>query len=193
MLRKLFALPLIMLSSIAVVLAADCPAVLDHRLRALASNEAGESLCQHAAGRVVLVVNTASRCGYTPQLAGLEALYQRYRERGLLVMGFPSDDFNQELDNEADIARFCEINYGVEFPMFEKLHVRGEQAHPLFRMLATATASEPRWNFHKYLISRDGEQIYSFPTRVAPEDSQLLEAIEALLRVGSDGTTQALQ
>jgi len=173
---------LLMLSlSTAGVWAADCPAVLDHRLRPLASGGDTRSLCENHAGRVVLVVNTASRCGYTPQLAGLEALYQRYRERGLVVLGFPSNDFAQELADEAEIARFCEINYGVRFPMFEKLHVRGEQAHPLFQALAAATGSYPRWNFHKYLISRDGERVLSFPTRVVPEDPQLLQAIEELL------------
>lgn len=176
--KVLLIIPLIISSS---AWAAECPRVLNHELRALASGEAAKPLCQDHAGKVVLVVNTASRCGYTPQLEGLEALYQQYRDQGLVVLGFPSNDFAQELDNETDIARFCELNYGVQFPMFEKLHVTGEQAHPLFQDLARFSGESPGWNFHKYLISRDGEQILSFPTRVPPEAPELIEALESLL------------
>jgi len=164
-----------------VAWAGDCPAVLDHQLKALASSEAATSLCEDHGGKVVLVVNTASRCGYTPQLEGLEKLYQQYRSQGLVVLGFPSNDFAQELDNEADIARFCELNYGVQFPMFEKLHVTGEQAHPLFQELSQMSGQAPGWNFHKYLIGRDGQQVLSFPTRVPPESPELIKALESLL------------
>lgn len=161
--------------------AEDCPALLDHRLRPLAQAEP-QSLCRQHAGKVLLVVNTASFCGFTPQYRQLEALYERYRERGLVVLGFPSNDFSQEPGSEAEIKAFCDLSYQVKFPMYEKLAVRGgERAHPLFRQLAAAGGGEPRWNFHKYLVGRDGERVFGFPSRVEPDDADFLQTLESLL------------
>jgi glutathione peroxidase len=130
---------------------------------------------------VVLVVNTASFCGFTPQYKGLEALYERYRARGLVVLGFPSNDFSQETGDNRQIADFCENTYGVKFPMFTKSTVRGSQANPLFRQLAQATGREPLWNFHKYLIARDGTVVTSYTSLTAPDSASLIKDIETQL------------
>ena len=128
------------------------------------------------------MVNTASQCGYTPQYEGLEKLYKRYKDRGLVVLGFPSNDFGaQEPGSNKEIASFCVNQYAVEFPMFAKTAVRGAQANPLFAELARASGAEPRWNFHKYLVDRSGRQVTSFDTKVAPGDPKLVAAIERLL------------
>ena len=159
--------------------AAACPALLDRSMSDI--HEKTRSLCEFA-GKVVLVVNTASQCGYTPQYEGLEALYRRYRGRGLVVLGFPSNDFGaQEPGSNQEIARFCVNQYAIEFPMFGKSSVRGAQANPLFTGLARASGAEPRWNFHKYLVDRGGRQVMSFDTKVAPGDPKLVAAIERLL------------
>jgi len=159
--------------------AAACPALLDRSMSDIL--EKPRSLCEYA-GKVVLVVNTASQCGYTPQYEGLEALYRKYRDRGLVVLGFPTNDFGgQEPGSNQEIAAFCVNQYAVEFPMFAKTSVRGSDANPLFAELARATTSPPRWNFHKYLIARDGKQVQAFDTRVAPGDPKLVGAIEKLL------------
>lgn len=159
--------------------AAACPALLDRSMNDIL--EKPRSLCEYA-GKVVLVVNTASQCGYTPQYEGLEALYRKYRDRGLVVLGFPSNDFGaQEPGSNQEIASFCVNQYAIDFPMFAKTSVRGSGANPLFAELGRATGSQPRWNFHKYLIARDGKQVQSFDTRVAPGDPKLVGAIEKLL------------
>jgi glutathione peroxidase len=159
--------------------AAACPALLDRNVSDILDKP--RSLCEYA-GKVVLVVNTASECGYTPQYEGLEALYRKYRERGLVVLGFPSNDFGgQEPGSNREIAAFCVNQYAIDFPMFAKTSVRGAQANPLFTELARATGVAPRWNFHKYLIARDGKQVQSFDTRVAPGDAKFVGAIEKLL------------
>ncbi len=133
-------------------------------------------------GKVLLIVNTASKCGYTPQYEGLEALQRRYAARGFSVLGFPSNDFKgQEPGSEEEIQAFCTLTYGVKFPMFEKVQVTGAGATPLYRALAQATGVAPGWNFHKYLIARDGRVVAGFPSKVAPEDPQLIAAIEAEL------------
>ncbi|MCB1716334.1 MAG: glutathione peroxidase [Candidatus Competibacteraceae bacterium] len=159
---------------------AACPAVLDFAFRPLGSEQA-QKLCEHYAGKVILVVNTASFCGFTPQYEGLEALYARYRAQGLVVLGFPSNDFAQEPGSESDIKAFCELTYGVEFPMFEKVHVTGAKAHPFYQQLAQQSGQQPGWNFHKYLIDRAGQQIVSFATRIDPQDERLIRAIEEQL------------
>jgi glutathione peroxidase len=170
---------------VALVLAAApasaaCPPLLDATMPALLDGSP-QTLCQYR-GRVLLVVNTASECGYTPQYEGLEKLWRRYRERGLVVLGFPSNDFGgQEPGSNKEIARFCEVNYGVSFPMFEKSGVTQGAANPVFERLAQATGSRPRWNFHKYLVDRSGAKAIAFDTRVAPEDPKLLGVIERLL------------
>lgn len=158
---------------------ASCPAILQHTVPRL-QDEKPQNLCQYA-GKVVLVVNTASFCGFTPQYKGLEALYARYKDRGLVVLGFPSNDFNQEADSNRKIAEFCENTYGVKFPMFVATHVTGEQAHPLFRQLAQATGTRPRWNFYKYLIGRDGRVVDAYSSMTSPEDRAFIREIEKQL------------
>jgi len=175
--RCLFSL--FLLASAAMPAAAACPALLDRNMSDIL--EKPRSLCEYA-GKVMLVVNTASQCGYTPQYEGLEALHRKYRDRGLVVLGFPSNDFGgQEPGSNQDIAAFCVNQYAIDFPMFAKTSVRGREANPLFAELARATGSEPRWNFHKYLVARDGKRVQSFDTRVAPGDPKLVGAIEKLL------------
>ena len=133
-------------------------------------------------GKALLIVNTASECGYTPQYEGLEQLYRRYRDRGLVVLGFPANDFGgQEPGSNRQIADFCQVNYGVSFPLFAKSSVAGAGANPLFRDLASKTGKPPRWNFHKYLVDRDGATVVSFDTRTEPLDRKLTGEIERLL------------
>ncbi|MEY4979170.1 MAG: hypothetical protein RLZZ352_1440 [Pseudomonadota bacterium] len=157
-----------------------CPALLQHRFDRL-QDEKPQSLCQYA-GRVVLVVNTASFCGFTDQYAGLETLYSRYQSRGLVVLGFPSNDFGrQEPGGNQEIAAFCENTFGVKFPMFSKSTVVGREANPLYRELASRTGQVPRWNFHKYLIDRNGQTVRSYGSTVTPNSPDLIKAIEQLL------------
>ncbi|WP_374338251.1 glutathione peroxidase [Methyloversatilis sp.] len=178
--RGLAALALTMAVSGSALAAGNCPALLDRSLPGLLDGKA-QSLCPFS-GRVLLVVNTASRCGYTGQYAGLEKLQETYGKRGLTVLGFPSNDFgNQEPGSDKDIAEFCSMTYGVKFPMFSKTSVRGAQRHPFYADLVKATGSEPAWNFHKYLIARDGRTVTSFPSNVAPDSSVLVREIEAAL------------
>jgi glutathione peroxidase len=159
--------------------AASCPVLLQHTFPRL-QDEKPQPLCQYA-GRVLLVVNTASYCGYTPQYQGLEDLYARYRDKGLVVLGFPSNDFNQEKGSNREIADFCENTFGVKFPMFGKSSVAGAQANPLFRELATQTGKAPAWNFHKYLIGRDGKVVAQYASHTPPDDPQLLKTLEQQL------------
>lgn len=164
----------------APTLQAACPALLDQKMETLNGDEA--SLCQYA-GKVLLVVNTASRCGYTPQYEGLEKLYRRYKAQGLVVLGFPSNDFGaQEPGSAAEIAKFCEQNYGVSFPMFSKTGVRAGAANPFYERLASASGgSTPQWNFHKYLVDRRAAKVIPFGTKVEPQDRRLVGEIERLL------------
>ena len=158
-----------------------CPPALDYHKRPL-TEEQPVHLCEVMRGKVVLVVNTASQCAYTPQYDGLEKLYERYRARGLVVAGFPSNDFaGQEPGTEKQIQDFCRLSYAVEFPMFEKVRVRGASADLFYKHLAAVTGEQPRWNFHKYLLDRDGRVVASFPSQVTPEDKRLLDSIEELL------------
>ena len=159
--------------------ASPCPAMLDHKFSNLMDEPV--SLCQHA-GKVVLIVNTASECGYTPQYDGLEKLYRRYRDRGFIVLGFPANDFGgQEPGTNKEIAQFCQMNYGITFPVFAKTSVVGAKANPLFRDLAAKTGKPPRWNFHKYLLDRTGNPVMAFESAVAPEDQRITSQIETLL------------
>ncbi|HET9822468.1 MAG TPA: glutathione peroxidase [Burkholderiaceae bacterium] len=160
--------------------ATACPAVLRHTMTRL-QDSAPQPLCQYA-GKVLLVVNTASQCGYTPQYKGLEALHTRYAARGLVVMGFPSNDFGQQEPGDArKIGETCFNVYGVRFPMFDKISVVGAGTHPLYAQLAQAAGGPPRWNFHKYLVDRQGRVVAGFPSAVEPEDARLTAQIEALL------------
>jgi glutathione peroxidase len=160
--------------------AARCPALLDHTFPRL-QDETPQNLCQYR-GQVVLVVNTASYCGFTPQYEGLEKLYARYAGRGFTILGFPSGDFgDQEKTSNREIAEFCFNTYGVKFPMFARSTVKGAAANPLFAALARDSGQAPRWNFHKYLIGRDGKVVAAFPSQVEPLDSRLTRQIETLL------------
>jgi len=156
-----------------------CPAVLQHTVDRL-QDEKPQNLCQYA-GQVVLVVNTASFCGFTPQYKGLEELYARYKGKGLVVLGFPSNDFSQEPGNNQKIADFCENTYGVKFPMFSKTTVRGDDALPLFKQLTQLTDTAPKWNFYKYLISRDGKQVKSFNSTTDPLNAKFLAEVDKQL------------
>lgn len=158
---------------------AGCPKVLMHTLPRL-QDEKPQSLCQYA-GQVVLVVNTASYCGFTSQYKGLESLYARYKGQGFVVLGFPSNDFSQEPDSNTRIADFCENTYGVKFPMFAKSTVRGAQAIDLFKQLSEQTGTPPRWNFYKYLINREGKVVKAFNAMTAPQDRDLVQTLEKLL------------
>lgn len=160
--------------------AAECPTLLEHEMPRLHSTQS-HALCDIAGGKVTLVVNTASKCGFTPQFEALEQVYQTYKDRGFVVLGFPSNDFAQELGKSEAIAAFCRINYGVSFPMFEKLSVKGDNAHPFYRDLAEQANSKPRWNFHKYLIGRDGQVVDHFYSWTSPDSKRVKRAIEALL------------
>lgn len=159
--------------------AASCPALLQHSFPRL-QDEKPQSLCQYS-GKVLLVVNTASYCGFTGQYEGLEQLHARYRDRGLVVLGFPSNDFAQETGSNQQIAEFCSNTYGVKFPMFAKSSVTGAQASPFFRQLADATGQKPRWNFYKYLIGRDGKPVASYSSMTGPDSQALRREIERLL------------
>ncbi len=158
---------------------ASCPALLNQQFPRL-QDEKPQSLCQYA-GKVLLVVNTASYCGFTPQYKGLEALHERYRDRGLVVLGFPSNDFSQESGSNKDIAEFCENTFGVKFPMFAKSAVRGSDANPLFRQLAAATGRQPSWNFHKYVVARNGKAVAQYSSLTTPDDKALVAEIEKQL------------
>ncbi|WP_080335243.1 glutathione peroxidase [Stenotrophomonas sp. CFBP8980] len=172
---------LLVAASLALPLMASAAGLLDVAYRPLAGKDP-VNLAQRYHGRVLLVVNTASKCGFTPQYEGLEALQKSYSARGLSVLGFPSNDFKgQEPGDEKDIQEFCTLTYGVKFPMFEKVHVVGDQATPLYKGLTAATGVAPGWNFHKYLIGRDGTVIAQFPSRVKPDDKDLVAAIERAL------------
>ncbi len=160
------------------VYAADCAQLLDHEFRPLAG-ETPVKLCEALQGKVVLVVNTASKCAFTGQYEQLEAIYERYREQGLVVVGFPSNDFaGQEPGSEKQIKEFCRTTFGVKFPMFEKTRVAAGAAHPLYQGLAREAGEYPRWNFHKYLLARNGTLVGSFPSALNPGDLRLITAIE---------------
>ncbi len=160
---------------------AACPALLQQSVPRL-QDEKPQALCQYA-GKVLLVVNTASYCGFTPQYEGLEALYAKYGPQGLVVLGFPSNDFKQEDADQKKIADLCFNTYGVKFPMFVTVPVRGSDAHPLFAQLAKATGQQPSWNFNKYLVGRDGKAIAHFGSTTGPSSGTLVGAVEKALAV----------
>jgi glutathione peroxidase len=157
-----------------------------HQVKLPRLNGKRESLSVYS-GKVVLAVNVASRCGFTPQYAGLQALQDRYADRGFTVLGFPSNQFfHQEPGTAEQIQEFCSVNYGVTFPLFAKLDVKGEGQHPLYSILSESTddagkAGNVKWNFEKFLVGRDGLVVRRFRSKVAPEDPTLVGAIESLL------------
>lgn len=165
--------------TITTAVAASCPAFLDHEFRKLHSEESA-NLCKIADGKPLLIVNTASHCGFTPQFKGLEALHERYKDRGLVVVGFPSDDFKQEAKDENETAEVCYINYGVKFTMFSPTPVRGADANPVFRELNQRTEA-PGWNFNKYVVSADGKSVEHFGSKTTPDSAELQKAIEKVL------------
>ena len=155
-----------------------CSDILNSTLRVLDSDDE-KNLCEYC-GNLVLDVNVASRCGYTPQYAALQRIYSKYKDDGFVVIGIPSRDFKQEFSEEAKVAEFCSTEYGVTFPMFATSPVKGKKANSFFKALAEITGQTPGWNFHKYLISKEGE-VLSFDTKVEPDSQELTSQISKLL------------
>lgn len=162
-----------------LVASAACPALLNHQMKTLDGKPL--DLCQFQ-DRPILIVNTASKCGFTPQFEKLEGLYKQYKDKGLVVIGFPSNDFRQELATNKEVGDFCRMTYGVQFPMAEKTTVAGDAANPLYQQLAAATGESPRWNFHKYLVAPDGKTVHSFATQVEPDSKELMSKLQAMLK-----------
>ncbi len=160
--------------------AGTCPAFLNHDFRKLRSS-GSVNICKDFAGKPLLIVNTASHCGYTPQFKGLQALHEKYKDKGLVVVGFPSDDFQQEAKDEAETAEVCFLNYGVTFTMLSPTVVTGRNANPVFAELARQQR-QPGWNFNKYLVTPEGKVTAYFDSNATPESAQLNQAIGALLR-----------
>lgn len=158
---------------------AACPDYLDVDMRLLHSDKT-VNICEDYGNRPMLIVNTASKCGFTPQFKGLEALHQEFKDDGLVVLGFPSDSFNQEIKNEEKVAEVCYMNYGVTFTMFSTVPVRGSDAHPIFKALADQSEA-PGWNFNKYLVDKDGKVIEHFGSRAQPDSEAFKEVIKAAL------------
>ena len=155
--------------------------LLDFDVRRLGSDET-LNLKEAYGGKVILIVNTASKCAFTGQYEGLESLYAKYRERGLVVLGFPSNDFGgQEPGTETQIKDFCRLTYSIKFPMFAKTQVRKGKADPLFQALAEAAGRYPKWNFHKYLIDRDGRLVDNYLSWTSPQSRTIVDAVEGLL------------
>lgn len=159
--------------------AETCPALLNYEFKRL-QDDAPQNLCQYA-GKVTLIINTASYCGYTSQYEGLEKLYAKYKDKGLVVLGFPSNDFSQEPGDNKEIADFCYNTYGVKFPMFAKSSVKGKEMNPLFANLTKTSGKAPGWNFHKYLLDRNGNLVTNYNSQVGPGDKNLVAAIEKAL------------
>lgn len=155
--------------------------LLDFEVRRLGSDET-LNLKDAYGGKVILIVNTASKCAFTGQYEGLEALYAKYRDRGLVVLGFPSNDFGgQEPGTETQIRDFCRLTYSIKFPMFAKTQVKKGKADPLFQALAEAAGRYPKWNFHKYLIGRDGRLVDNYLSFTSPQSETIVNAVEELL------------
>lgn len=162
-----------------ITMAAECPALLNFQFKTLQGQPM--NLCA-LAGKPILVVNTASKCGYTPQFEKLEGMYRDYKAKGLTVIGFPSNDFKQELAENKEIADFCKLTYMVEFPMMEASHVVGTEANPFFKSLATASGAAPKWNFQKYLIAPDGKTVYAFSTPTEPDADTIMSKLKTMLK-----------
>ncbi len=176
-----YSLVVLLLPALPITAAASCNSLLDFEAQKLRSSES-VNFCSNFEDKVVLVVNTASHCGFTPQFTGLESLYQKYRQDGLEIVGFPSNDFNQEARTESKTAEVCYINYGVTFTMVSPSSVKGSAANPLFKNLISASGKSPGWNFNKYLIGRDGKTVQHFDSGTKPTNSALEQAVQAALR-----------
>jgi glutathione peroxidase len=161
-------------------MAAQCGDVLGHSMQQLNTRES-VNLCDSFKGKTLLVVNTASKCGFTPQFDALEALYQKYQDQGLVVLGFPSDSFKQEYDDAEKTAEVCYLTYGVKFPMFASSKVKGDDANPVFKALIAKTGETPSWNFNKYLVSSDEQTVKHFGSRTAPDDKDFIAELEKML------------
>ncbi len=162
-------------------IASECPDVLKFMKRKLNSQET-VNLCEAYKDKAILFVNTASKCGFTPQFEGLESLYSQYKDKNFMVLGFPSDDFNQEYNDEGKTAELCELTYGVKFPMFETISVKGDDADPLYRLLAKKANTIPKWNFYKYLVDRKGNLVDSYSSFTKPDDAELIADIERAIQ-----------
>jgi glutathione peroxidase len=179
MLRSLLPLFLLTFLTLSSEVTMACPDLLNHKMKNLDGQTV--NLCDFA-GKVILAVNTASYCGNTPQYKGLEALYEKYKDKGLVVVGFPANDFGaQEPGTSKEIKEFCELTYGVKFPLMEKSSVVGDKANPVIAGLTRKTGEAPEWNFHKYLLSRNGEKAFSYAARAKPESAEIVSQIEKLL------------
>jgi len=163
-----------------IAFAKDCPALLAHTMPKLHSDKTVD-LCEAFKGKPLLIVNTASHCGFTGQFRDLQALYESHNERGLEILGIPSDSFKQEAKTAAETAQICYRNYGVTFTMAAEQNVKGAGAHELFQQLKAQTGDEPQWNFHKFLLDRDGNVVSNFPSHVKPTDPEILQAVESIL------------
>jgi glutathione peroxidase len=162
--------------------ASECPDLLKFVKRKLNSQDT-VNMCEAYQGKTILFVNTASYCGFTPQFEGLEALYTKYQDKGFVVLGFPSHDFNQEDKSEVKTGQICRLTYGVKFPMFEAMSVKGDDADPLYRMLANQSGQAPKWNFFKYLMDKNGNVINAYASSVKPSDKALVDDIEKALQL----------
>jgi glutathione peroxidase len=172
----------VLLGTSVSVQASECPDVLKFVKRKLNSQDT-VNMCEAYQGKTILFVNTASYCGFTPQFEGLEALYSQYKDQGFVVLGFPSHDFNQEDKSEVKTGQICRLTYGVKFPMFEALSVKGEDADPLYRMLTKKSGQAPRWNFYKYLVDKNGDVIKAYDSAVSPSDKKLRQDLESALSI----------
>ncbi len=162
------------LLGMSVMANASCNDLYNHQFTTL--NGESFDLCKYQ-DKPILVVNTASKCGFTPQFEGLEGLYEQYKDQGLLVIGFPSNDFKQELSEDAKIGDFCKMTYGVKFPMMSKSAVRGSDVNPFYKQLIEKTGKAPKWNFYKYVIAPNGEKITVFSSITKPNSKDLLKEI----------------
>jgi len=162
--------------------ASNCPDLLKFVKRKLNSQDT-VNMCEAYQGKTILFVNTASYCGFTPQFKGLETLYSRYQDKGFVVLGFPSHDFNQEDKSEVKTGQICRLTYGVKFPMFEAMSVKGEDADPLYRMLANKSGQAPKWNFFKYLMDKNGNVVNAYASAIKPTDKSLVDDIEQALQL----------
>lgn len=162
------------------VAAEQCGAILSNTMQQLKTRESID-LCEQFKGKTLLVVNTASKCGFTPQFTALEKLYQQYKDQGLVILGFPSNDFRQEHSDEEKTAEVCYLTYGVEFPMFASSSVKGDNANPVFKALIAETGESPSWNFNKYLISSNEQQVLHFGSRTKPDDADFIAQLEKML------------
>lgn len=170
----------LLLSPVSVVVAAQCGDILGHSMQKLRTKDTVD-LCESFKDKTLLIVNTASKCGFTPQFKELQALQEKYADKGLVVLGFPSDDFMQEHNDEEKTAEVCYINYGVKFPMFKTSPVRGDDANPVFKALIAKTGEKPSWNFNKYLVSKDEQQVMHFGSKVSPMDADFISELEKQL------------